>query len=248
MKFTPSLAGSMSGSMGGCTASHNKGGPYFRRRAVPTDPLTSFQSVVRDSFGSLSQVWVNTLTAAQRLAWDAYAQQVSWTDVLGQTIQLSGINHYVRANSVRLQNNFFQASFGSFAATARIDAAPTINDLGSQFIGDTPLLTIAAGPVVTLTIDNNTPGTAGTDVMFVYVSPPLNPSIRYYKGPLILAGSLAGNAAQVDIELSDVGNTPYTTRYPLPVAGQKVFVAVRMQKADGRLAGQAWFDVIATAV
>jgi len=242
MKFTPLLAGAMSGSMGGCVASHNKGGAYFRRRSVPTDPLSTFQSVVRGSLGGLSQLWVNTLTALQRTAWDNYALNVGWIDALGQSIQLSGLNHYVRANSPRAQNEFYLAApFANFVATARIDAAPVIFDLGQQFV-DGGSSVVGSG----LIIVNSTPGYALADRLLVFASPPVNPTINFYKGPFLLAGSLVGNAASTGIALDDPAESPYASRYGSVPAASKLFWRVRFQKADGRLAAWTQGSAIAT--
>ncbi|KKM06452.1 hypothetical protein LCGC14_1743870, partial [marine sediment metagenome] len=48
MLFKSGLITQGSGSIGGLTASHNRGGMYFRARTIPTNPATSFQTVVRN--------------------------------------------------------------------------------------------------------------------------------------------------------------------------------------------------------
>jgi len=49
--FTPNL----SGSAGGTTASRNRGGGYFRNKAVPTNPDTVFQQAARAILAAFSQ-------------------------------------------------------------------------------------------------------------------------------------------------------------------------------------------------
>lgn len=99
MKFTPGIAvGAMSGSIGGSTASHNKGGPYFRTRAIPTNPSTPSQLARRAALASESIRW-RSLTTAQRDAWGNYARQNPQTNSLGQTISLSGHQIFVGFNT-----------------------------------------------------------------------------------------------------------------------------------------------------
>ena len=99
MKYTPGIAvGAMSGSIGGTTASHNKGGPYFRTRAIPTNPSTPAQLARRASLATVSIAWRN-LTDPQRESWGNYARQNPTTDALGQSIQLSGHQQYVGLNT-----------------------------------------------------------------------------------------------------------------------------------------------------
>lgn len=248
MKMTPTLGGAYSGSFGGLTASHNKGGAYFRRRSVPTDPSSAFQAVIRDAFATLSQQWTNSLTPAQRTAWDDYAQQVAWTDTLGQTIQLSGQNHFIRANVPRLQCTFYRtAPFGSFDPTTNvITAAPVINDLGQTPILGTPTLVVAGG-AATLSIPNTTPGAIATDAALIYVSPPMNESIEFWKGPYILSAANVGNQTPLLVDLAEVADSPYTARYPAPAVGQKIVGYVRLSMTDGRLTVAAPFRVTATA-
>lgn len=99
MKFTPGIAvGAMSGSIGGTTASHNKGGPYFRTRAIPTNPNSDTQLQRRAALATMSQNWRN-LTSAQRQAWTEWARQNPITNALGQSINKSGHQSFVGLNT-----------------------------------------------------------------------------------------------------------------------------------------------------
>ena len=99
MKFTPGIAvGALSGSIGGSTASHNKGGPYFRTRAIPTNPNTPAQLQRRAALATMSQNWRN-LTMDQRNAWDEWARQNPITNALGMSINKSGHQSFVGINT-----------------------------------------------------------------------------------------------------------------------------------------------------
>lgn len=103
-KFSPGpLAGAVSGSQGGITFSHNKGGPYFRSRAIPTNPATSFQVNQRARVATTAGEWQG-LTAAQRLAWTEWARQNPVVNALGHSILLSGEQAYIQLNTRLLQD------------------------------------------------------------------------------------------------------------------------------------------------
>ena len=83
MKFKGTLIGEASGSIASLTFSHNRGGQYVRQRTIPTNPNTVFQQAIRSLVSELTSRWQNTLTEAQRAAWDQYAVQVPLLDPLG---------------------------------------------------------------------------------------------------------------------------------------------------------------------
>ena len=114
MKGLPLLLTAMSGSVGGLTFSHNRGGAYVRDRAIPTQPNTFQQVIIKAIFGTLSGLWSSLLTAAQRDDWDLYAAATPLTDKLGQPFFPTGLNMYIRGNTPLIQGG-----------SARIDAGPT---------------------------------------------------------------------------------------------------------------------------
>lgn len=217
MKFTSALIEAASGSLGGMTFSHNRGGQYIRGRAVPTNPNSVLQQAVRGYMSQLAAAWHDTLTAAQRLAWDAYGENVGVLDRLGKTIYLTGQNHYIRSNVPRLQ-----------AAATRIDDGPTTFNLGSE---GTPSFAIdTANDEVDVTfVDTDLWVDEDDSHMLVYASIPNDQTRNFFKGPYQFIGSIDGDSV-----------TPPTTpaAIALPqaiVAGQRNFFQVRTSRADGRL-------------
>lgn len=218
MKFKPLLGTDLSGSVGGITASHNRGGPYFRNRAIPINPNTPQQMAVRAFLSQLVNLWVNTVTPAQRDAWDVYALNTPLPDPLGDPRNVGGIGMYVRSNVFRLQNGI-----------ARQDTAPAIFDLGS-FTSPTIISITAATDILSL-------GFLNTDawaneiggVMGVYVSRPQNVSINFFKGPYRFAASIIGGPVPP--------TSPAAIALPFPViVGQRVFIRVNTERNDARLA------------
>jgi len=227
MKFKSAAFTQVSGSIGGMTFSHNQGGLYTRSRTIPTNPNSPEQATVRLLMGQLSNIWVNTLTDAQRTAWSSYAELVELTGVLGDALRISGLSMYVRSNLPRLQ-----------AGMTRIDAAPTIFDLG-DFTEPTLSITAPATGSMAFNIADDWPG-EDDSAMLVYTSRPVNPTVNFFKGPYRFAAALLGDTA-----------IPLTTPQALTaafvsVAGQRVFYHVRVTRADGRLSQPfRTFDVVA---
>ncbi len=115
MKFTPGIGvAALSGSMGGTTASHNKGGQYFRNRSIPTNPRTVPQLARRATLSTLSANWQD-LTQANRDAWTEHARQNPTTDSLGASILLSGQQDFIKLNSKIL-----------LSGNAQIDVPPIV--------------------------------------------------------------------------------------------------------------------------
>jgi hypothetical protein len=84
----------MRGSSEGTTHSKNKSGNYLKKKAIPSQPRTSFQTAVRALFSNLSQGW-RSLTAAQRTAWNAASQNFPQTNVFGLGFIWSGVNFFM---------------------------------------------------------------------------------------------------------------------------------------------------------
>lgn len=227
MKFKSQVLTQASGSIGGVTYSHNKGGMYQRARSTPTNPGSTFQSAIRGFVSALTGLWNNTLTTAERAGWIIYADQVPLVDRLGEQMQVTGLNMYVRSNVPRLQ-----------AGLARVDTPPTTFNLGTftnpSFAVDAATDDVDVSFTATDAWANETGG-----AMLILASRPQNPSINYFKGPYRLAGSILGDTTTPP-------TSPATIVLPFPVVvGQKVFFQARTTLADGRLA--AFFRSVDTA-
>lgn len=217
MKFKSSIFAQSSGSLAGTVFSHNKGGQYVRNRSTPTNPNTPQQQLIRGLVGGLSNLWTNTLTAAQRAAWDTYAENVTLLNALGEPINVTGLNMYVRSNTARLA-----------AALSRIDAAPTVFNTGDftppTFALDEP------NDEVDVTFDN-TDAWANEDdaAMLIYTSAPQGLAVNFWKGPYRFAGRIDGDSTTAP-------TSPAAITLATPVAtGQRIFVRAIVVRADGRV-------------
>jgi hypothetical protein len=228
VKFNPILTAQASGSLGGNTFSHNRGGSYVRRRATPSNPNTAPQAAVRSYFAQLQAAWNATLTAAQRSAWDTYALNTPVSDALGNSINAGGKGMYTRGNVPRLQ-----------AGLARVDAGP--GTFGLPDMGTVGVTSITATTKVAIVTFDSTKlwDSATTGALIMYSSRPVNPSINYFKGPYQFAGKVLGAGTPT--------TSPQNITTPFALtAGQKVFWRFIAVTTDGRVSAD--FRGASTAV
>lgn len=218
MKFKSQMVTEASGSIGGITYSHNRGGMYTRSRATPTNPNTTYQQAVRGTVAQLTSLWLNLLTAGQREAWDTYAENVPLPDALGEPRNVGGLAMYVRSNVGRIQ-----------AALVRVDAAPTVFNLGDYT--DPVIGVISAGggtASIAFTVGDDWVGEDDAG-MLLYASRGVNASINYFKGPYRFGDSIDGDGVTPE-------TSPYSLTLPFTVAlDQRCFLMARVSRADGRL-------------
>lgn len=231
MKFTSQLLAAASGSLGGTTAAHNAGGQYLRRRAIPVNPQTGYQTNVRNAMGAAADRWTTALTEAQREAWRTWAAGITVQNTLGQSIKLSGFQHYVRINQLALYSAGATTTLGGFAIT---DTAPSGTVIGpsSQIVAAG--ITRTAGPpaVVTLAVDLQDVPVDGA--VAVWLSPPVGVGKHFWKGPYILV-DVRDDTAAFSVNLNATATPEYKTRFGLPAVGAKLWGYVRLQSPDGRI-------------
>lgn len=217
MKFKSLVYSQASGSVGGLTYSHNQGGLYTRARAIPVNANTSQQLAVRNIMATLTALWVQTLTQAQRDAWATYSLNVPIPDSLGEPRDIGGLAMYCRCNIPRLQ----------IGVLTRVDAAPTVFTLGSL----SPIVTTAdVSAQTTSTTYTNTDGwaTAVGGALLLFQSRANSAATNYFKGPYRLAGFVLGAATPP--------TSPIVLAAIFPFAlGNRVFMQARATFPDGRL-------------
>lgn len=236
MKFKSALLTSGSGSLGGMTMSHNRGGYYLRARTIPTDPSTQRQIAVRTSLSTLVTSWMDTLTSTQREDWATYAANTPVTNVMGDPVFLTGQQQYIRSGTPRLQHN---ETLVNPTLVAPADA-PVIFNTGDF---NTAALVFSASPGagnMALEFDATEGWVDVTgSTLLLYQSRPVSPSINYYKGPFALASAIVGDATT-----PPTSEHSWTSPFTL-TAGQKVFLRARLSRADGRLSAPIVISSIA---
>lgn len=228
MLFKPLLGAELSGSIGGITASHNKGGAYFRNRVVPTNPATPPQGIVRQLMGNLAARWAGVLSPSLRASWDTYALNVPLLNRLGESVNVTGLNMYQRSNIPREQNGL-----------ARVDTAPVIFNLGDFTAPTVATLTVPTAMSINFTITDAWVGEDGAAMLF-YGSRQQNESILFFKGPY------RQYVAQLLGDLAAPPTSPFAGVHPFTVAaGNKAFLKVSVTRADGRLSQVQRLEAVA---
>lgn len=217
-----------SGSIGGQVWSHNASGAYVRARSIPVNPNTSRQVAVRNAVRSISIAWENVLTQAQRDAWDVYAANVSWVNKLGQSINLTGLNHFIRCNTPRV-----------ISTIPRIDVAPVIFNLATA---ELELAVTASEATQNLTINGD--GAAAwvgeADAwQFFYMGLPGNASRKFFGGPYKFLTAVPG-AGPPPFPVVIAASFPFAE-------GQRIWVRSRIARGDGRLSQFAEVNFLGAA-
>lgn len=206
----------MSGSIAGTTHARNRFGNYSRARTKPVNPNSTLQVAIRSALSYLTTYWHETLSAAQRIAWGTYANAIAMKNRLGETTYLTGFNHFLRSNIVRVQ-----------LGQTLCPNAPTIlslPDKDSTFA----IAASAATQKVTVTWDDTLPwGDIAASVMGLWMGVPQLTTRNYFGGPWRCNGSIPGN---------QTSPTEKTAIFTL-VAGQKIWFYGRVSTGptDSRL-------------
>jgi hypothetical protein len=206
----------MRGSIAGNTFARNRSGNYVRARTKPVNPNSVLQVAMRTYMAFLTSRWHDTISASQRIAWNSYANAVSMKNRLGESTFLSGFNHYIRVNTVRLQ-----------LENSKCDEGPVVLALPEK----DPTLIIAAyasTQKISVTRDVALPWCGvPASVMGIWCGSPQLATRNFFAGPWRKAGSIPGNG---------VSPTLITSPFTL-IAGQKIWVYARIATGptDSRL-------------
>lgn len=208
----------MLGSIGGTTFARNASGNYARAKTKPVDPHTDAQDIVRSAISVLTEYWRETLTAAQRTAWATYAAAVAMQNRLGETIHLSGFNHFIRSNVNREVLNLTVIAAGP-TELALPSMDPTFACTGS-----------AATNQISVAFDNAMDwAVEASAYMFLFQGQPQNATRNFFAGPYGRLGTITsvdpGGPATPSVQ-----GALYTL-----IEGQRVWVRARINRADGRL-------------
>lgn len=215
---TSALISDISGKVGGNIFARNRSGLCVRAFAKPVNPNSALQQAVRAAVANLSNEWSQTLTTAQQTAWNLYADSVTVKNKLGEDMNLSGYNMFVRSNAILDQNGLDLVLDG-----------PTVYELPEQDPTFAISISEATG-LITVTFEDAAEWCDEDEAhMVVYMGSPQNPQRNFFAGPWKYAGKIDGD-----------GSTPPTTGATLsapfvPTEGQKIWAYARILRADGRM-------------
>lgn len=190
-----------SGSQAGTTASRNRYGQYLRSRAIPVNPSSSAQGLVRARMSANSAAW-RALTAAQRAAWTDLGLSMVRSDSLGQSYTLQGNQAYASVNNNRVMCGLAVVSDAPSLTTASTILTATITLTAASF-------SLAYTP---------TPMPANT-YLAVYASPQRSAGRSYESDFRLIKVSAAAAASPLVIL------TEYTAKFGVPVTGNRIFLS-----------------------
>jgi len=220
----------MSGSIAGNTHARNRFGNYIRARTKPVNPNTALQQAIRAAMATLTARWAQTLTATQRTAWNLYASSVSMKNRLGEAVNLTGFNHYLRSNIFLMQSGL-----------TVVDDGPTIFELPAK----DPTLSISADESdqeITVTYDDALDWASETGSYLVcYQGAPQNAQRNFFAGPWRLMDKVAGIDAA-----PPAGPAVMAVVFAIAEL-QRQWIYARIVRKDGRLSERFRADTFCVA-
>lgn len=208
------------GSIAGVSFQQSPYGTVARNRTVPVNPNSPFQQAIKAALAQRSFDWVNTLTAAQRAGWEAYAAQTPLPDRFGQSTPTKGRQMFLRYNVPRAYLT------GSLVP----DAPPTPG------VAPTPVIALAGDTTDGVTVTTITTTLAVGDIMLFRIGQPVSQAKNFYKAPFTFAaGAISTTTLPLELKAG-----------ALVAVGQRYFIATRLFQADGKVSAEAIYVVDVT--
>lgn len=209
----------ISGSIAGDVHARNRFGNYVRPRTKPVNPHSIRQEDIRAILSFFAEFWHGTLTIAQRAAWEVYAAAIPMTNRLGETIYLTGYNHFMRSNT----------AFRVINPAATLPNAPLNLNLPNKDDNLVCSEEDVAGQTFTFTCNVGGWGIGINDKehIMLYQGHPQLASRNFFAGPWRYMDV-------IDATEGAAGTGTYTAVFPFGVA-QKVWFQARVRMLDGRV-------------
>lgn len=200
-------------SLEGNTFSRNKGGAYVRQRVRPTNPNTPAQIEKREIMSSLAKKWATELSQDERQTWIDFATLNPRIDVLGETIELSGIQMFISLNERLL-----------IANQTGLDEAP-INQTVQQLTSLSAIFDIGLGDAYNITF---TPTLIVGQFLQIFSTPQLSQGISFIKNRIrLILPDDAGDTSPLNAK------TKWEARFGLaPQVGAKIVTQARVINSE----------------
>lgn len=214
------------GKLNGSVFNKSRNAFTLQRKQQPKKSLTTAQAEKRSQFGSVQRRWQN-LSPIERETAQASAFNNPTRDRFGNEVVLSGYNHWVKNNIIRLQID--EAVLGQMQVTPATPVNYEMESFSLEFeVNLQGLLNVLVIADVTPTVTNN------QHVAFLcYISKPVSRGITNYTGRwysvawnIYGAGSFEPPSQEFYFQ-SEAG-----INYPLPQPGQQIFVKIDAWQYD----------------
>lgn len=209
----------ISGSIAGDVHARNRSGNYVRPRTKPVNPNSTRQVNARAIMAQLAEQWGESpMTDAIRTAWRTYANAIAMTNRIGETIHLTGFNHFIRSNAAILACDGTLVTAGP--TTLSLPATdPTVAVTGSAA---TQKLSVAFDDALDW-LDE----TGG--FLEIEMGEPQKDSRNFFGGPFRFADSVDGDDTTPPTTPTEI-DPPFTL-----VEGQKIWCRSKIIRADARV-------------
>ena len=185
--------------MQGVTASRNRFGQYLRSRAIPVNPSSTAQGLVRTRLSPNSESW-RALTAVQRAGWAGLGASMVRSDSLGQSYTLQGNQAYCSVNNNRM-----------LCGLAAVSDAPALTSVVNIV---TATITLSAAA---LSIAYTATPLGAATYLAVFASPQRSAGRNFEADFRFINISAAAGASPL------VALTPYSAKFGAPVTGNRIF-------------------------
>ncbi len=208
----------ISGSIGGDVHARNRFGNWIRPRTKPVNPHSERQEHARAVASYLAEYWHSPAMAEKRGAWNNYAAAVAMKNRLGETIHLTGFNHFIRSGAASVGPGY-----------NHIDVAPTIMSLPEKDYMLKPTEASVLSQEITFYCDKE--GWAGDGdpkvIILVYMGRPQLASRNFFDGPWRYMGGIDAGSGVMN-EWVHKGSYDFTL-------GQKIWFQARVLTVQYRL-------------
>jgi len=194
------LISEIRGSIGGYVFSRGKSGATIRSRVIPVQPNSDSQLEIRYLVATLANQWATVLSVGQRQSWTDYAALTPWTNKLGETIYLTGMNWFIKCNITRMM----------VGMSIKLDI-DTEHLIGANLQNVSFTLTMVAAKQVSVAFTGDQPWNAANCGIALFLSRQQNPGINYFKGPWRYFGFVEGTTPATVSPIAVVnGDFPFT--------------------------------------
>lgn len=199
------------GKLGGHVAAQNRGGSYLRTKVTPSNPQSTFQTGVRNLFGSISAGW-SDLTAEQRNAWNNAVDSWKKTNIFGDLKIPSGKALYQRLNQ--------QAQVVGYSP---LTTPPIKEEIPSSNVTEVEIDTTAE----TITATGIYTGMNATIQYFS--SGVVSPGTNFVKNLMRVIGNSGGMSYNPALPYQQ-----YVARFGQPSPGEKIFIGFKVVLPTGQ--------------
>jgi hypothetical protein len=163
-KYIGTLTSDARGKLGGTIMSRSRAGTTLKGHAVPVNPSTPRQQLIRAQLPAAQNKW-RTLSGTDQAGWNLIAAQLTWVNSLGTSFVPTGLQLYSQA----------------YINAALFDTLPP-NNPGTTVPTLYPITgTVTSGDGTFLQIDALDPGGGYTRPWAIYSSRPLANNLTYTK-------------------------------------------------------------------